>query len=298
MLLRIMPFGSSSTGHDPMSHGQYRVPIRPPSAARSRSIFSSTAAADRSRTSPLLNSVDATSYAVAIVAVVVVALLAAILRRIDMQGLGLLAFERTRRLRGKPGLQSQLKQDSSSEAARQEYLRQLLHPEEEDVDVDVDLDGSRYTYPGLLNTSTTCYLNSTLQALASCPSFIAYLRAILSSTDTHLEFTTALYTLLKKLNTGSMSSSVIRTDSIVYSLMNSSSASNASRNRKRIMQGSGQQDAQEFYLILAETVEEEKKVVFEELRKRKDEKAGFPELVMPMDFLQALTRIVSRHQRA
>jgi hypothetical protein len=63
------------------------------------------------------------------------------------------------------------------------------------------------------------------------------------------------------------------------------------------MQGSGQQDAQEFYLILAETIEEEKKLVFEELRKRKNEKVGFQELLMPTDMLQALTRIVSRLQR-
>jgi uncharacterized UBP type Zn finger protein len=227
--------------------------------------------------------------------VVAVALLAAILRRIDMQGLGLLALERTRRLQ-----RTRARGVLESSESREDNLHQLLAEDDNDEDEDLQVQDSSqeyYTYPGLLNTSTTCYLNSTLQALASCPSFVAYLRAILSSTDIHLEFTTALYSLLKRLNTGSMSASVIRTDSIVYSLMNSSSASNASRNRKRIMQGSGQQDAQEFYLILAETIEEEKKLVFEELRKRKNEKVGFQELLMPTDMLQALTRIVSRLQR-
>lgn len=59
------------------------------------------------------------------------------------------------------------------------------------------------------------------------------------------------------------------------------------------MQGSGQQDAQEFFLILAETVEEEKKVLFEKLASKREEKLGFRELLLPLEVLDTLTRIVS-----
>jgi len=59
------------------------------------------------------------------------------------------------------------------------------------------------------------------------------------------------------------------------------------------MQGSGQQDAQEFFLILAETVEEEKKVLFEKLAVKREEKLGFRELLLPLEILDNLTRIVS-----
>jgi hypothetical protein len=59
------------------------------------------------------------------------------------------------------------------------------------------------------------------------------------------------------------------------------------------MQGSGQQDAQEFFLILTETVEEEKKVLFEKLAKKREENVGFRELLLPVELLDGLTRIVS-----
>lgn len=268
-----------------MSDARFRGHVRPPSP---------TLRAAHYRSAALLRSPDGTSYIVALIVVAAVALLAAILRSDKMQGLGLLALERTRRLQrgfGRVG-----EKDVGNGNDPKHALRRLLndHEHNDDQDSDFLVEGSSYTYPGLLNTSTTCYLNSTLQALASCPSFLAYLRAILSSTDTHLEFTSALFLLLNRLNSGSFSASVIRTDSIVYSLINSSSASNASRNRRRIMQGAGQQDAQEFYLILAETVEEEKKLVFEELQKRKNATVGFRQLLLPSDLLQALTRIVRR----
>lgn len=154
-------------------------------------------------------------------------------------------------------------------------------------------DGSNLTYPGLVNTSTTCYLNSTLQSLASCPSFVSYLASLVDSSDIHLELTNSLLLMLQALNKPSKYGLTLRTNEILHSLMNSTSSSNASKNRRRIMQGSGQQDAQEFFLILTETVEEEKKVLFEKLAKKREEKVGFRELLMPLELLQSLTSIVS-----
>lgn len=201
---------------------------------------------------------------------------------IDMQGLGLLALERSRRWRSNSQETSEAVQDHEIDNA----LRELDSG---------SLDRKSHTFPGLLNTSTTCYLNSTCQSLASLPSFVAYLRTLLdsaSSAGTDLELTSALYKLLKSLNTPSKRSVILRTDTIVQSLMSSTSNTPASRNRRRVMQGSGQQDAQEFFLILAEAVEEEKKVIFDKLAQRKAEKVGFQELLMPVDLLKAATRIV------
>lgn len=160
-----------------------------------------------------------------------------------------------------------------------------------DDDVDEDIQGA--TYPGLVNTSTTCYLNSTLQSLASCPSFVAYLTSLIQSSEMHLELVNSLLLMLEALNKPSKYSRTLRTTEILDSLMNSTSSSNASRNRRRIMQGSGQQDAQEFFLILAETVEEEKKVLFQKLNEKREENVGFRELPLPLELLDSLTRIVS-----
>ena len=209
------------------------------------------------------------------------------LRRLDMQGIALLALERSRKAKASSPV-------NGTAAAAAAAGRPALPPLEDEDDC-VNLDGSGTTYPGLLNTSTTCYLNSVVQSLASSPSFLAYLRNLLESAPegVHLEFTLALYTLLRTLNTASPRSSVLRTNNLVHSLMNSSSSSNASRNRKRIMQGSGQQDAHEFFLILTETIEEEKKVLYANLEKKRLDKVGMKELLVPSDEVLALTRIVS-----
>ena len=211
---------------------------------------------------------------IACLILVFTAAIGVLLRITDMQGLGLLALHRFKE-KSKPAIPDGKNEDNDEKNA-------------------VDIDGiGNHTYPGLLNTSTTCYLNSALQALASSPSFFAYLQNILASTDLHLEVTSSLALLLRTLNTPSKRSSFLRTTGIVNSLLNSTSSTGASKTRKRIMQGSGQQDAQEFFLILVEAVEEEKTLVFEEIAKKRDEKAGFHELVMPLELLRNMTAFVN-----
>lgn len=202
-----------------------------------------------------------------------------------MQGIGQLALHRANKIfkAGNGGLSNGYIHDAASNG------------DAKDVQDNLDAeDGSNVTYPGLVNTSTTCYLNSTLQSLASCPSFVAYLTSLVESSDIHLELTNSLRLMLQALNKPSKYGLTLRTNEILHSLMNSTSSSNASKNRRRIMQGSGQQDAQEFFLILTETVEEEKKVLFEKLEKKREEKLGFRELLMPLELLDSLTRVVSQ----
>ncbi|KAK9897369.1 cysteine proteinase [Cystobasidium minutum MCA 4210] len=200
-----------------------------------------------------------------------------------MQGIGQLALHRANKVFAAGNGQIAANGDLHAAAA--------LNGSGKDVQDNLDAEDSNVTYPGLVNTSTTCYLNSTLQSLASCPSFVAYLTSLVESSDIHLELTNALLLMLQALNKPSKYGLTLRTNEILHSLMNSTSSSNASRNRRRIMQGSGQQDAQEFFLILTETVEEEKKVLFEKLAKKREEKLGFRELLMPLELLDSLTRV-------
>lgn len=228
-------------------------------------------------------------------------------RRIQrtMQGLGLLALNRAH------SLEKQRNDHLSSRGPdkrkqQQQNGRAGAASDGDDDEGGLNLEGSDYIYPGLLNTSTTCYLNSALQSLASCPSFMSYLEALVASTaapaldDSHdtdsddvLNVTRALSKFLEALNTPTRNSQILRTGTIVSSLLDSTSNSPASRNRKRIMRGSGQQDAQEFFLILTEAVEEEKKELLQSVEKKAKEKEGFPELLLPKELLQAMTTWVS-----
>jgi hypothetical protein len=220
---------------------------------------------------------------------VVVVVLASIGWRSDsMQGIGQLARERTSRAFSSSNGNLLNGTLAASALANGKGKGRAI-----DDGIDEDMQGA--TYPGLVNTSTTCYLNSTLQSLASCPSFVAYLTSLVQSSEIHLELVNALLLMLEALNKPSKYSRTLRTTEILDSLMNSTSSTNASRNRRRIMQGSGQQDAQEFFLILAETVEEEKKVLFQKLTEKREENVGFRELLLPVEVLDSLTRIVS-HQ--
>lgn len=224
---------------------------------------------------------------VVVVIVLVVIIITRILQSETMQGIGLLALQRANRafkLSDVRGVQESTKQFGASQ--------------DEDQAEDEDYEGRRdLTYPGLLNTSTTCYLNSTLQSLASCPSFISYLNSLVKSSDVHLELTLSLLQMLRALNRPFKNGLVLKTNEILYSLMNSSSTGHAYKNRRRIMQGSGQQDAQEFFLILAETVEEEKKVLYKRVEEVRQEKVGLQELLLPIEILEIISRVVGSMKR-
>lgn len=221
-------------------------------------------------------------------AVLLIVVIASILKTDTMQGIGQLATERV----NKAFRTSNSRQmDDLNGASLAKGKGKAVDIEEDEMDAEGRTD---LTYPGLVNTSTTCYLNSTLQSLASCPSFVAYLTSLVDSSSIHLELVNALLLMLQALNKPSKYGRTLRTAEILHSLMNSTSSSNASRNRRRIMQGSGQQDAQEFFVILAETVEEEKKVLLEKLATKKEENLGFRELLLPPEILDSLTRIVSQ----
>lgn len=221
-------------------------------------------------------------------AVVVIVVIARILRSDTMQGIGQLAIERVNKaFRASNSIQLH---DLNGTQLGKGKGKAVDNSEDE-----IDAEGrSDLTYPGLVNTSTTCYLNSTLQSLASCPSFVSYLTSLVNSSDIHLELVNSLLLMLQALNTPSKYGRTLRTTEILHSLMNSTSSNNASRNRRRIMQGSGQQDAQEFFVILAETVEEEKKVLLGKLASKREDHLGFRELLLPTEVLDSLTRIVRR----
>lgn len=233
-------------------------------------------------------SAEAAGLLVAVASLIALVVVGGIAQRLygivndTMQGYGLLAWQRSKRT----GFATEFPNPNGS-TLRKEPAYKFE-----------DLEGSDYTYPGLLNTSTTCYLNSTLQSLASSATFVAYLQSLVDSAgDVPLNVASTLLDLLSQINSPVKRSFVLRTAGLVQSLLNSSSNTAASRNRKRIMQGSGQQDAQEFFLILTEAVEEEKKLLFNEIERKRQDKAGFHQLLLPDVILQSLTSIVSHSFR-
>ncbi|GAA5936955.1 ubiquitin carboxyl-terminal hydrolase [Sporobolomyces koalae] len=116
---------------------------------------------------------------------------------------------------------------------------------------------SNLHFPGLLNAAgNLCFLNATLQALASLPTLITYLDSLLTTSESlsyGLPVTYALYDTLIALNTPSTSSRPppLRPVQLASALADSSPT------RKRLLASSEQQDAHELWGMIRDAVEEE-----------------------------------------
>jgi ubiquitin C-terminal hydrolase len=103
-------------------------------------------------------------------------------------------------------------------------------------------------YPGLINTGNFCFMNSVLQALASLPEFQSYLDTIDDGPD-RTPVTSALVDLLRQLNTPRRYATALHPDNVARALMQS--------DKHRLLATREQQDAQEFFALLLDTLESE-----------------------------------------
>jgi hypothetical protein len=126
--------------------------------------------------------------------------------------------------------------------------------------------GSNSIVPGLQNLGgNACFLNSSLQAMASLPSVMPFLKSahdLSKSTDTRAPVTHALLHLFTELNQASTSQRTLRPVGVVDALYETCPR------RSSAILNSDQQDAQEFFLLLLAAVLEElqkmEKVVHEQ----------------------------------
>ncbi|KIJ57176.1 hypothetical protein M422DRAFT_23274 [Sphaerobolus stellatus SS14] len=119
-------------------------------------------------------------------------------------------------------------------------------------------------YPGLINISGTyCFMNSTVQALASLSYLQPYLEVIHSRAerfDVPTPVLDALLELLTELNTPIPSSRALRP----VALINTLSAPNDKGRRSALFSSREHQDAQELFQLLSETIKNEAKAVDDE----------------------------------
>ncbi|GAA5901785.1 ubiquitin carboxyl-terminal hydrolase [Sporobolomyces salmoneus] len=114
-------------------------------------------------------------------------------------------------------------------------------------------------FPGLLNAAgNLCFLNATLQSMASLPSLITYLDSLLTLSESFsspfaLPITSALYSTLTALNTPSTSSR----PPPLRPLLLASALADSSESRRRLLGSSEQQDAHELWGMIRDAVEEE-----------------------------------------
>ncbi|GAA5876083.1 hypothetical protein JCM1840_002764 [Sporobolomyces johnsonii] len=132
-------------------------------------------------------------------------------------------------------------------------------------------------YPGLLNAAgNLCFLNATLQSMASLPTLIAYLDSLTSSALTlggSTPVTTTLLDTLTALNTPSSSRpSPLRPLALANALADSSAS------RRRLLASSDQQDAHELWGMIRDAIEEEASRVAALEERRKQAVAGLAEV--------------------
>ncbi|GAA5955124.1 hypothetical protein JCM21900_001618 [Sporobolomyces salmonicolor] len=133
-------------------------------------------------------------------------------------------------------------------------------------------------YPGLLNAAgNLCFLNATLQSMASLPTLVAYLDSLTSFALTlggSTPVTTMLLDTLTALNTPSSSRpSPLRPLALANALADSSAS------RRRLLASSDQQDAHELWGMIRDAIEEEASRVAALEERRKQAVAGLAEVV-------------------
>ncbi|GAA6000785.1 hypothetical protein JCM10207_004659 [Rhodosporidiobolus poonsookiae] len=138
-------------------------------------------------------------------------------------------------------------------------------------------DGGGQFYPGLLNAAgNLCFLNATLQSMASLPSLLTYLDS-LCATAIELAVSTpvaeSLVDTLEALNTPSSSRPAPLRPVELASALAASSPS-----RRRLLASSDQQDAHELWGMIRDAVEEEAARVFAAEERRKLAGTGLAEV--------------------
>jgi len=113
---------------------------------------------------------------------------------------------------------------------------------------DAETSASPSKYAGLVNTGKFCFMNSVLQALASLPEFQTYLDTIDEGPDS-TPIASALADLLRQLNTPRRYATALHAEKVAQALMQS--------DKHRLLATREQQDAQEFFALLLDTLESE-----------------------------------------
>ncbi|GAA5969690.1 hypothetical protein JCM3765_006114 [Sporobolomyces pararoseus] len=129
-------------------------------------------------------------------------------------------------------------------------------------------ENSNLQFPGLLNAAgNLCFLNATLQSMASLPSLLIYLDSLLSlsesitttTTSVSLPVTSSLYTILTALNEPSTRP--------LKPLLLATALADSSESRKKLLKSSEQQDAHELWGMIRDAIEEESEILFNSLIK-------------------------------
>ncbi|GJN87889.1 hypothetical protein Rhopal_000844-T1 [Rhodotorula paludigena] len=138
--------------------------------------------------------------------------------------------------------------------------------------------GGQY-FPGLLNAAgNLCFLNATLQSMASLPSLLTYLDQLVSTSlelAVPVPVTATLLDTLEALNTPSTS-----TPAPLRPVELASALANSSPSRHRLLASSDQQDAHELWGMIRDAVEEEAGKLVAAQEREAAQGAGLAEAVM------------------
>ncbi|POY70836.1 hypothetical protein BMF94_6249 [Rhodotorula taiwanensis] len=139
------------------------------------------------------------------------------------------------------------------------------------------VEGGGQHLPGLLNAAgNLCFLNATLQSMASLPPLLSYLDELVASAediDLETPVSLALVNTLEALNTPSSSRPPpLRPVELANALVASSPT------RRRLLANSDQQDAHELWVMMRDAVEEEAVRLSEALRRLASRGSGLKEV--------------------
>ncbi|GAA5979230.1 hypothetical protein JCM10908_002848 [Rhodotorula pacifica] len=145
---------------------------------------------------------------------------------------------------------------ASDSATSQDGSSKVIRRYKETTEGKRKAEGGGQHFPGLLNASgNLCFLNATLQSMASLPALLSYLDELVASAedvDVETPVALSLVNTLEALNTPSTSRPApLRPIELANALVASSPT------RRRLLANSDQQDAHELWVMMRDAVEEE-----------------------------------------
>ncbi|KAF8520812.1 hypothetical protein BU17DRAFT_75586 [Hysterangium stoloniferum] len=153
--------------------------------------------------------------------------------------------------------------EGPSKAVRKKPMRRVDNKHDAEGPLSGSSDG-RY-YPGLVNISGTyCFMNSTLQAMASLTYLQPHIEAIHARAeqfDVPTPVVDAFRDILIELNSPTSKPRSLRPHALINAL---SSPTGSSKSRSALFSSREHQDAQELFQLLSETIKNEAKAVEEE----------------------------------